>query len=435
MFPIVIGAHCRPKPARGMEFYLDICYEYSMKDIDLFQIALGLNDPWYIKDCIIDSETKKLELIIDFKVGSKFPCPSCSHKNCKSHDTKEKTWRHLNFFEYTTDLRARVPRVYCPEHGVINVQVPWSRPGSKFTLLFEAFTLSLVKDMPVNAASRILKENDNKLWRVLTHYVEDARSREDYSGVTKVGLDETSRAKGHDYVTIFVDMKRSKVIDVEEGKGSATLTGFKEDFSHHKVEPSNITDFSSDMSPSFVSGIKKEFPDAEITFDKFHLVKMVSEAVDDVRKREQKEHPDLLRKSRMIWLKNPINLRQFQQEQLKNLELPKWRLQTSRAYQIRLAFQEIFKQHKDEAEGVLKKLYYWATHSKIPEMIDVAKRMKKHWNGILRWFESRLNNGMLEGLNSLIQAAKRKARGFRTVQNFKTIIYMIVGKLDFNVPT
>jgi len=112
-----------------------------------------------------------------------------SHKNCKSHDTKEKTWKHLNFFEYTTDLRARVPRVYCPEHGVINVQVPWSRPGSKFTLLFEAFTLSFVKDMPVNAASRILKENDNKLWRVLTHYVEDARSREDYSGVTKVGLD------------------------------------------------------------------------------------------------------------------------------------------------------------------------------------------------------------------------------------------------------
>ena len=166
-----------------------------------------------------------------------------------------------------------------------------------------------------------------------------------------------------------------------------------------------------------------------MTFDKFHVVGLVSDAVDEVRRLERKDHPELSG-SRYIWLKNPDNLSANQQITLAAFDLPRSHLKTARAYQIRLAFQDLYRQPPDQAEAYLNKWFFWATHSRIQPIIDAAKTIRRHQAGILRWFSSQINNGILEGINSLVQAAKAKARGYRSHRNFASIIYLIAGKLD-----
>ena len=405
-----------------------------MRDTDLFEMALGLMPPWFVDRSEFDAEEKRLDLYIDFFRGGRFACPECGQTDCAAYDSEEKTWRHLNFFEHETYLHARTPRVDCPLCGVKQVSVPWARADSGFTLLFEAFIMALAKEMPVNAIARLVNEHDTRLWRILHHYVEKARSEQDYSDVEKIGVDETSSKRGHNYITTFVDMAQSKVLFATPGKDAGTLTAFEEDLKAHGGCPEQIKEACCDMSPAFISGIEDTFQDAEITFDKFHVVKIINDAVDQVRREEQKDHPEL-KKSRYVWLKNPQHLTLKQQAVFETLNVKKLNLKTARAYQIKLNFQELYNQPKALAETFLKKWFFWATHSRLQPIIDAAYTIKNHWHGVLRWFDSGISNGILEGINSLIQAAKAKARGFRSTRNLITVVYLIAGKLDMKLPT
>lgn len=403
-----------------------------MQDTDLFQMALGLFPPWLVERCEFDPEEKRLDIFIDFSRGGEFGCPECGRAGCKAYDTQDKTWRHLNFFEHVTYLHVRTPRVDCPDCGVKVVPVPWAREGSGFTLLFEAFILAMAKEMPINAVARLVGEHDTRIWRILHHYVEQARGEQDYSKVTKIGLDETSSKRGHNYITVFVDMARSKVLFATPGKDAATLTAFKEDLEAHGGHSGQIKDACCDMSPAFIRGLEDTFENSSITFDKFHVIKVINEAVDEVRRSEQKTRPEL-KKTRYAWLKNPENLSKKRQAVIDELNVKKMNLKTSRAYQIKLTFQDVYDQPRHRAEAFLKRWYFWATHSRLQPIIDAARTIKRHWAGILQWFESKINNGVLEGINSLIQAAKAKARGYRSNRNLITIIYLIAGKLDLRV--
>ena len=403
-----------------------------MQDTDLFQLALGLMPPWLVDNCRFDTKKKRLDIYIDFSRGGEFPCPECGRMNCKAYDTEDKVWRHLNFFEHVTYLHARTPRVQCQECGVKQVPVPWAREGSGFTLLFEAFIMTMAKEMPINAIARLVGEHDTKIWRILRHYVEKARSEQDYSEVKKVGMDETSSRRGHNYITVFVDMDKSKVLFATPGKDATTLTAFKEDLQAHGGRPENIKQACCDMSPAFIRGIEDTFEGSTITFDKFHIVKVINEALDEVRRQEQKDRP-VLKKTRFAWLKNPPNLTVKQQTLIETLNVKKLNLKTAKAYQIKLTFQDLYDQPKEEAEAFLKRWYFWVTHSRLKPMIEAARTIKRHWNGVLGWFESGLTNGILEGINSLIQAAKAKARGYRSNRNFITIVYLIAGKLNLCV--
>jgi hypothetical protein len=164
-----------------------------------------------------DAEKKRLDIEIDFKVGGRFACPDCGNADCPVHDTVKKTWRHLNFFQHEAFLHARVARIDCSDCGVRLDNVPWARPGSGFTLLFEAFVMALVKDMPVAAAARIVGEHDTRLWRLIQHYVETAVERMDLSELRRVAIDETVAKRGQDYISLFVDMDARKVVYVTEG--------------------------------------------------------------------------------------------------------------------------------------------------------------------------------------------------------------------------
>ena len=205
----------------------------SISQEALFKIALNLEDPWYISQIEFSAEGKQLDIHVDFKSGSKFSCPKCGKPNCSVHDTIERTWRHLNFFQFKTYIHCRVPRTECEDCGVKQINVPWARKSSGFTLLMDALIVLMSQNMTVSSIAEMIDEHDTRIWRVIGFYVEQARSQENLSEVKSVGVDETSRAKGHKYVTVFIDLDKSKVIYACEGKDATTIKSFKDDLEQH----------------------------------------------------------------------------------------------------------------------------------------------------------------------------------------------------------
>jgi len=399
----------------------------------LFAAALGLTPPWQVLDIKFSEPENRLDIWVGFPEKNTFTCPSCGQSDMPIYDTKEKTWRHLNFFQYRTYLHARIPRIKCSTGcKVKQVKPPWARPGSEFTLLFESLIMLLAQDMPVKAIAELTGEHDTRLWRILYHYVEEARAKLDFSEVKQVGVDETAAKRGHDYITLFVDLDKSRLLFATPGKGKETIDTFVKDLREHQGDPNNIKNACSDLSPAFIAGVKSFLPQAQMVFDRFHIMKIINAAVDEVRRYESREN-EALKKTRYIWLKNPQNLTTKQCNKLNSLKYE--HLATVRAYNLKLSFQSLFEQpNRLDGEEFLKRWYYWATHSKLVPMVNAAHTIKDHWNGILNWFSSNISNGILEGINSLIQAAKARARGYRNSKTLITISYMISSQLKFDLP-
>jgi transposase len=403
---------------------------------ELFQQALHINSPWHIKSIDFNAGKKRLDIHIDFKRGSTFADPDSdvedgNVKMYKAYDTVQKAWQHLNFFEYECHLHARVPRIKRDDGKVRLIPTPWEGKVSGFTLLFEALLIQLCKAMPVHNVSELTGVSDHKVWRVLDSYIDLAKKDENYSNISVIGMDETSISKGHEYITLFVDLVERKTLHVSAGKDNKTVVDFVEVLEAKSGDRKAIKQVSCDMSPAFIKGVKENLPEAEITFDKFHIIKLINEAVDQVRREEGRYTPQL-KGNRYIFLKNEANLTEKQKGIKEELSLSKLNLKSMRAMQIREAFQQIYTAERtEEFEGMLNRWYYWATHSQLAPVVKVAKTIKKHWEGILSWKKSQINNGILEGLNSVLQAAKRKARGYK-IKHFKTIAYLLTGKLDFS---
>jgi transposase len=389
---------------------------------ELFAMGLGLSRPWIVTSSSI--ENGELHIAIDFEKGARF-------EGRPVHDTVERTWRHLNFWQYPTYLRARVPRVVGEDGKVSQVEVPWARPGSGFTALFEALAITMCRHMPVSRVAKELGMDDMSLWRLLERAVSDAREGSDFSKVSRVGLDETASRRGHRYVTKFVDLDRARVLFVCEGKGAETLRLFKEDLEHHGGKAENIRTFSSDMSPSFLSGIAECFPKAEVVLDKFHLVKMLSEAVDATRRSESKRQ-NHGKGVRFLWLKNPNNLKEDQKQRLEELQVSPAFAQTAEAYRLRLAFQDLFRQSKQDASHYLATWLDAALESGVRAIEDVASTFFKMRDKILSWFDHRISNGILEGLNSVLQSAKNRARGYANPKHMILMSYLLHGKLNLS---
>lgn len=401
---------------------------------ELFQRALGLSTPWRLERTRFQEAERRLDLYIDFERGGTFSCPECGGGGCKAYDTTEKTWRHLDFFQHQAFIHARVPRVECPECGVKAVEVPWARPGSGFTFWFEALVMALVREMPVAAAARLVREHDTRLWRIVRHYVDLARAAADFSDVRVVGLDETASRRGHHYITLFADLERARLLYATEGRDASVLGRFRQDLMAHGGDPDRVEELCMDMLPAFLQGARSQFPGADVTFDKFHVLRLLNDGVDEIRREEQQDRPELKR-TRYLWLKNRSGLRADQISRLEALLRPSSvARRTARAYRLKIAFQEFWDLPPALAEAYLKRWYFWATHSRLPAMIRVARTIKKNWAGVLHWFHSRISNGMLEAMNSLLQAAKARARGYRTVENLIAMAYLVCGKLDFSLP-
>jgi transposase len=405
-----------------------------MAEIDhLFQAALGLAEPWQVVRTEFDAEARRLDLYLDFPKGARFACPESDQSACPVHDTEPRTWRHLDFFQHQAYLHARVPRVTCPMHGTRQVRLAWARPGSGFTLLFEALLVALLAQMPVKAVAELVGEHDTRLWRLLHHHVEAARAKLDLAEVTQIGVDETSAKRGQDYVSLFVDLDAPKprVLFATEGRDHSTVERFAADLQAHGGDPMRIRDVSADMSQAFERGVRASLPGAYLTWDRYHLVSHATKAVDEVRRAEAKTHPEL-KGTRYVWLKRPEHLTVKQAATLAGLTPAAVGLGTARAYRWRLAFDAFFDQPVELAEDYLERWYQGAIRSRLQPIIDFARLIGDHWEGVLRWHWTKINNGVLEGINSLVQASKRRARGYRNKKNLIAMIYLIAGRLDFS---
>jgi transposase len=389
-------------------------------------------EPWYIDHCMFDEKSKQLDVFVKIRKGSLLPCSGCGTKQQIIYDIADynRVWRHLNFLEYPCYIHAEHPRTNCKEcNRKLRSDIPWAiKPRSSFTLLFDAWIMTLAKDMPMYAISRIMREDDKKLWRILHYYVDNAIAAQDLSHVSQISTDETSAKRGHNYITIFMDPKGKNVICVAEGKDSKTWEKCKEHLESHGGDATKVTEVCMDMSPAFIKGATENFPKAAITFDKFHVIQAANEAVDKVRRTESKSCIDL-KNTRYLWLKNPENLNPTQQEMM--VKLKDCELDTAKAYRMKLILQEIYRYPRVIAPMVLQDWIKWGLRCRLEPMVDVAKMLQSHYHGVIQWFTSNLNNGLLEGINSLFQAAKRKARGYRSGKNMIAMVYLLAGKLNF----
>lgn len=400
-----------------------------MTEDEIFNRALNLGSGWEVYNVAFNLEHKELRIHIRTVKGSLHSCGTCGKPGCRIYDHgKEREWRHMNFFQYRAVLIGKPPRVDCDVCNTPKTaELSWARERSGYSLYFEAFMVLLAKAMPMNEVSRLLGEHDTTLWPILHHYVDEARQEQTWETVKRIAIDETSRAKGHEYVSLVMDLDTRKVLHVAEGKDQRTLFDFKGQLLQKCGHPDGIKELCMDMSPSFIAGAKNYFPNVEITYDKFHVMKVINTAVDETRRKEQRTVADL-KDSRYSWLKNEENLTAKQKEKL--ISLKDEDLKTAKAYHLKLVFSKLWEQETTEkAKVFLDSWYYWATHSQIPDMVKAAKTIRQHETGILRWFTSKVTNGIMEAINGLVQNAKRRARGYRSIKNLKTMIYLIAGGL------
>jgi transposase len=250
------------------------------------------------------------------------------------------------------------------------------------------------------------------------------------SCVTQLGIDETASRRGQNYITLFMDMAARSLLFATEGRDASTVAAFKADLLAHGGKAENIEEAYMDMHQAFIKGIHAAFPNAHLTFDRFHVMKMANEAVDQVRRQEAKDQPELKR-TRYCWLKNPSNLSSRQRERIQDLKCSN--LQTAEAYRMKLTLQDFYEQSNLLAAGqFLEEWCEMATESGLAPFVKFAQTLRDQATALLRWFVRGLTIGILEGVNSLIQTAKAKARGYRTVRNIVAIAYLIAGKLRFN---
>lgn len=348
-----------------------------------------------------------------------------------AHDTNERSWQHLNFFQHTCYLHAKVPRVKQSDGKIRTQPVPWARKGSGFTLLFEAFAMLLVEnEMPVNKAAKIVQVYPNRLWNVFNYWISRAHTNDGIEHLDKVGFDETSVKKGHNYITTMVDLDQRRVLFATEGKGADCIGKSVDYLSAKQVDVPAIEQVCIDMSPSYISGCGKYLPGADITFDKFHVMKEVNKAMDELRRLERVGN-DRLKKHKYTFLKNKLSPKIKDEKDLLMEMYPK----LGEGYRLKELFRDFWDiKDKEEAEGYLAFWCDLAEESGIFPFRKAVKTIKAHWSGIINYIESRINNGILEGLNSKIQLAKKRARGYRNTTNFINMIYFICGKLKFDYP-
>jgi len=397
----------------------------------IFESALGISTPWYIAGMNFEPRQKKLRIRVDFEVGTHFAVPGQAGDH-PVHDTVTKTYRHLNFFQHECELEVRVPRVKLPDGSVRQVTPPWAGKLSGFTLLFEAFVLLLCREMTFSGVARITGLSVHRVMTVCDRYVNTAVSAANFSEVRRLAIDETSRAKGHDYVSLFADADERKVLYVAEGREAHTVAGFAANLRAHQGKPTQIESISIDMSPAFIAGVEENFPNAQITFDKFHVISHASDAITETRREEQKHDPTL-KGLRWVLLTDRAKLSGAQRAELDALLAHMTTKRTARAWQYREQLREILSRKQPNVVRALLK--QWCTNvrrSKVEPMKEVASMILNHFEGVLAWVDSRLTNGFLEAINGLFQAAKRKARGYVRFRTIRTVIFLIAGKLDFS---
>lgn len=404
-----------------------------MQDRQLYEQILGIAAPWFVEHVELLLEEGQVHVHLAHDEQARWTCPTCGGE-CTLHDHQpERTWRHLDTCQYQTVLHATTPRTNCPQHGVLAVRLPWAEPHSRFTLLFERLAIDWLKAASQQAVAHRLDLSWDEVHTIMERAVARGLARRAAEPVTYVGVDEKAFRKGHRYVTVVTDLDRGRVLYVAEDRKQTSLDGFWKTLSAEQL--ASIEGVALDMWDPYERSIRAHLPDAErkIVYDKFHVAKHLGEAVDRVRRAENKalraEGDDRLVGTKYRWLRNPDNFERKQWRQFGRLR--HGHLKTARAWALKEQAMSLWDyRYEGSARKHFAWWHRWATHSRLKPMIEKAKLLKSRLTNILTYLQHGITNATSESLNAKIQWVKYTARGFRNFQNFVHAIYFHCGGLD-----
>ena len=404
-----------------------------------FGQLLGLGKSWKVVESRFEPESSTFFLKVE-ETPELWPEESARAGTpvvCHDH-VEPMQWRHLNVFNKECVIVCALPRGRRGDDSkVYRVTPPWEGRSKHFTQEFEAFALTLMREMPVKRAGQILGESDTRMWRMLFAHVKAAHARLSFDNVVWVGADEMNRRKGHNYLTVFADLLAKRVLFATPGKDASVWEAFAAELLRHNGHPKAIQYVAIDMSPAYIKGVSNNLGNAQVVYDQFHAIQNVVEACDRVRKVESRSNAgkrEQLERTRWMWLKNRVNWTERETQKWESMALE--RCVTGMAYEMRLVLQGIY-QWKDVGEA--RKLFgnwcAWVqamrerTGELLEPMARAARMIEGHLEGILAHWTQGLTTAFMEGLNSLFSAVKRKARGYRSVEYMTSMLYFVAGKL------
>ena len=403
-----------------------------MRDRDLYAKLLGIEAPWSVREVDARLDAGEVEVFISFDGTARVTCPECGAA-CGRHDTRTRSWRHLDTMQYQTLLTADVPRVRCKEHGVKQVKVPWAEPGSRFTALFEALVIDWLHEGSTSAVARMLGMSWDEVDGVMSRAVARGLRRRKAEPLRSIGLDETSFQKRHEYVTVVYDCERARVVDVLDGRTQQAVEDFFWDTPIEDLE--TIESVSMDMWAPYVAAVREHVPDAEdkIAFDRFHVAKHIGDGVNKVRVREHAELQELgidtLKGTRYLWLQNPENMKAGNRLRFEGLR--DTALRVARAWAMKETARHLWSyKTRGWARRAWTRLIDWMARSRLEPMVKVSRTLREHLWGILNAIVLRVTNAHLEAVNAKIQKLKKRACGYRNRARFRDAILFHCGRLD-----
>jgi transposase len=405
-----------------------------MQDTKLFETILGLQAPWHIARVELNPVEQRVDLWAEH-ADTRWPCPDCQQLLACADHAEERTWRHLDTCQFQTHLHARVPRVNCPTHGVKQVRVLWAEPRARFTQLMERLIIDVIGQCStLTGACRILHITWDEAWGVMERAVARGQARKVARAIRYLGVDEKSFRKGHVYHTIVCDLERSTVEYVAEDRRVESLAPFFAALTPNQRDA--IEAVAMDMWDPYIRATREGLTQGQdrVVFDRFHIMREMTTAVDVVRKQEHRSlrtttGESVLTGSKYLWLYSQERLPEKHAHQF--AELQALNLKVGRAWAIKEALRTLWTYKRlAAARQFFQRWFHWARCSRLEPVRKAAATLKRHAYGILRYCQHPITNGATEGLNSKIMAIKRKACGFRNPRNFQTAIYFHCGGLD-----
>jgi transposase len=404
-----------------------------MQDTELYEALLGLKNPWRVTKVKLDSAAGRVDVWVENFPGTKWDCPECKIKASVYDHSEERVWRHLDTCQFGTYIHARMPRVKCSDHGIRQVSVPWAEPGSRFTLLYENRVIDTLKECDVTGVNRLTGTTWSEAWNIMEKAVSRGLRRKKISVPEYIGVDEKSFAKRHRYETLVCNLRTGTVECVLEDRDQESLEGYYSQFNREDLAV--IKAIAMDMWDPYIAATKNFVPDAErkIVFDRFHVIRYVTDALDKVRRQEHKQlmknGEEWLKGTKHLWLMNEERIPDWRKGEFD--EIRKMKLKTSRAWAIKESLRHFWDySYPKNAEKYFKRWYFWASHSRLDPMVEAAKTLKNHILNILTYFKHRITNAVVEGLNSKIQTVKQMACGFRNREHYRKAILFHCGGLD-----
>lgn len=405
-----------------------------MNDATLYQQILGLKAPWSVTEVELSFETG--EVIVKVKAEETlWGCPECGAR-MHLHSRLTRRWRHLDTCQLKTVIEAQVPRVRCPEHGVMTVSVPWAEPFGRFTAMFERLAIMVLRKTSISAAAQHLRISWEEADHIKARAVRRGLERRRPAPAKAVCIDEKSVGRGHDYVTVVtrVPEEGAPFVDfIADGREEASLDAYWSLATTGPLE--DIRCASMDMWQPFLNSASRHLPGGinAIVHDPFHIVQHMNKAVDDVRRGEQSllgaEQGKELKGTRFMWLYGFENLPQKWGERMKAMKDGKTR--TARAWRLKEILREFYRcENWAQAKAFFDDWNRDAMRSKLEPVKKVARMIKERLAQVLNFFVHRITNAFSEGINSIIQEVIATGRGYRNRERLKRDLYFRLGNLD-----